>query len=160
MKLFDLFKKKPASPFAIKGDLRPYQKSVIKHLELFFKQEQYKGMFNGAFFSRLTSVFLRTGKWVSVTESDINEGISLEKAQGVYSHALSLCSLRGQQEVNIASLRKGEVKRIRLKVSRSGKGCVKTPKEKSYKPSANIPLYPCLDCECDPRCDVWYKGEW
>lgn len=162
--LFNVPKKKKGrgNPFALKGDIRPYRKAMIKEVSLFFEQEKYKGIFNGAFFSRFSAAFIKTGKPPAITEYDLLDGVSIDYARKVFRRGLIICSLRCSQVHNLNCFRKAEAKKIALKVSRSGadKGidCPKVPEEKMYKKPEEVPLYPCLDCECDPMCIVWYKA--
>lgn len=162
--LFNVPKKKKSkgNPFALKGDIRPYRKAMIKEISLFFEQEKYKGIFNGAFFSRFSAAFIKTGKPPAITEYDLLDGVSLDYARGIFFRALSICSNRSSDIVNFENFKKAGAKKIALKVSRSGvlKGvdCPKVPEEKKYKKAEDVPLYPCLDCECDPMCDIWYKA--
>ena len=163
--LFNVHEKKSSdNPFALKGDVRPYRRAMIKNIKIFFKQEKYKGMFKKAFFSRVAKGFMKTGRYPAVTEEDINEGVSIRLACSVFNRAMRICSLRSIQEENIKRMRSAEVKRIVMKVSRVGTGedkldCPKAPKEKKFLRFFHIPLYPCYDCECDPMCDIWYKAE-
>lgn len=166
MKLFNLFTKKDENPFAIKGDLMPYRKAVIKNIASFFQQEKHQGIFKGAFFSKFSASFLGNETYPPITEEDINEGVSLDHARYIFHTALLIGSLRSHQEENITKMRKAEPKRIIMKVFRigtvdrkTGLLCPKAPKEKKFRPDADIPLYPCFDCECDPMCDIWYKAE-
>lgn len=162
MKLFELLfgKKEKKNPFAIKADLKPYKKFMIKALTEYFAQEKYNKVFTGAFLGKLCAYFYKTGKRPEVTGIDINAGYSIEEATYILIHAMNICSLKFSSRQCIEHLQKAEVKKIRVIFTRKGKGCTKEQKEKSYKPKADIPLYPCLDCECDPWCLAWYKGIW
>lgn len=164
MKLFDVLRsvfiqQENINPFALKGDLRPYKKRVVKNLKLFFAQDKYKDIFTDDFLKTVYSCFMKKGKFPKITEDSVN-GTNLNHVRGILYHAGSLCSARADAELSILRLQKAEAEKVRLEVSREGKGCLKTPEEQLYSPYGNIPLYPCLDCECDPRCLVWYKGEW
>lgn len=166
--LFNVPKKKKSkgNPFALKGDIRPYRKAMIKEISLFFEQEKYKGIFNGAFFSKFSASFLKKGKAPVITEEDLLEGVNIEEARGVFMRAMSICSLRCNKIFGFMNFKKAGAKYIVLKVSRTGtvdrkKGiyCPKVPEEKKYKTPEEVPLYPCFECDCDPMCDIWYKAE-
>lgn len=143
-------KKSSGNPFALKGDIRPYRRAMIKNIRRFFKQEKYNGIFKKAFFSRFSKGFMKIGCRPAIKEEDINEGVKLGFARYVFDRAMCICSLRSNQEENIEKMRRAEAKRIVMKVSRVGTVdrkyklyCPKAPKEKKFRPFANI----------------WYKAE-
>lgn len=111
------------------------------------------------FLSRFAAEYMRSGTSLRFKDSDLLQGVEWESASAAYNLCLHLASQRYFARRDIKNALKAGASAIRLRIHRPCKDCPRTPKEESYKPSDDIPIYPCEDCRNEGRGLFFYCVE-
>lgn len=157
MSIFNIFKKKEKinNPCAL-----PIQFNYAPQSEdMIFLLSSYN-VFTKTFLDYVKKCYVKANIAPSFNRSEVLEGIAIDYAFWVFNHCQRLVSARHSVIENLKKAVSAEVKYIDFEVFRPCPTCSKIPKNKTYKITDNIPIYPCLDCKEDNICIFSYKSRW
>jgi hypothetical protein len=146
------FKSKKEPSFALPiSNFKSYYAEFVPQL-----LEHYN-YFKPSFFEALASEFLKSGKCASFTDADLLENVTKQQAALALNHCMLIASARYNNSNAIFNAKSSGARSVCINVEKPCKACSRVPKNKTYKTSAEIPLFPCLDCDQEDICTFWYK---
>lgn len=158
MKLFDLLfkpKKKNSNPFAL-----PITAEYTYEAENLPRILKCYNVFTDSFLDSLRESYLKNIPTQKFEDSDLLPGIERGYAFWVLNHCLRIVSARKSVVETLENAESAEVKYIDFEVFRPCPNCKRIPKNKRYKLSDSIPIYPCEDCKEDNICLFAYNLRW
>ncbi len=157
MKLFNLFSrsKNKSNPFAlpIAADYSYQAENLPRILNTF-------NVFTPAFLDHVHNCYSKNEPTQSFADSDLLPDVERGYAAWVLNHCLRLVSARKNVVDTLANAKNVEVKYIDFEVFRPCPTCGKIPKNKRYKISSSIPVFPCEDCKEENICLFAYNLRW
>lgn len=156
MNLFNLFfKTKKTNPFAL-----PVSADYSYHAENLARIVSSYNVFTPAFLSFLTKSYAKNKPIQKFEPEALLPGVEYGYAFWVLNHCLRLVSARRSAIETLKNAKNAEAKYIEFKVFRPCPSCKKIPKDKRYKITDSIPIYPCEDCKEDNICIFTYNIRW
>lgn len=157
MSIFNIFRKtkKQKNPFAL-----PIKYDYSYHSKIMPSLLKSYSVFTEDFIEFVKTSYSKKGLDPQFDKDAVLEGISFDHAFWVFNHCQRLVSARHSVIENLKKAVSAEVKYIDFEVFRPCPTCSKIPKNKTYKITDNIPIYPCLDCKEDNICIFSYKCRW
>ena len=97
---------------------------------------------------------------INFNKEDLLDNVDYDYAFWVLNHCIRIIDARDKVIKQIENAKTAEAKYIQFETFRPCSSCNRIPKNKRYKITDNIPVYPCEDCKEDNICLFAYNMRW